>query len=510
VSGVLKKIRWALFFILSIALSANIVLARAEAERDNFLPVREIVIYTDGLGFVVHEGEVAPSDDGTYNLERLPRALKGSLNVFPKDTSVLIEQVTTYQEEQTIHRPLETGAEFFNANSGRPIQLLAGGEAVTGRVKRFLAPDLLVVTVNHENGVTSDHVYPLEKITAFYLLEPAVVSKEVQEKVGKLRIEAGGKSSSGPLAVGLSYLQTGVTWNPEYTLDLQSSERGGTLSLSAVIRNDLVDLAGATVYLAEDGPRFNREISPLVVFDEGADELGKIPFYTAEVTARGVAKQAMDLASGIKEEYIPSLLMYKKSDIFLNKGERAILPIFQGVVRVEPIYRLELARSFYNSELVKEPIYKGYRVYNDSKMHLVAGEVLVKMGDKPLALQEFPFIAPRSFGEIRVLTEKSIISKVTEVEFERIQGALTYHDRQYSSIQVRGEIELHNTKDENIMINVTHLAPGEVTEASDGAALTKKAGFGSGPNPQTEVVWEVPLPARGVKVLTYVYQTYLH
>ena len=46
-------------------------------------------------------------------------------------------------------------------------------------------------------------------------------------------------------------------------------------------------------------------------------------------------------------------------------------------------------------------------------------------------LQEFPFV-PLGSGTIRVLTEKSISSEVTEVEFERVQNAVTYHNVQYS------------------------------------------------------------------------------
>lgn len=506
-SGIVKKVRWLLLFSLTIALSLNSLSVLAETEF--FPPVREVVVYTDGLGFVVRTGEVALSEDGVYIFDQLPPVLKGSLSVFAEDSAVQIEQVTAYQEEQTVEYPITGGKDFIRENIGRPVQVLTEEQTVTGKIKSFLEPNLFVVTVTHKNGVTADHVYPLDKVTAFYLLEPAVITKEVKEKVGKLRVKTGNLRGGGPLVLGLSYLQTGIAWVPEYTLDLQNTERGGILSFSATVQNDLDDLAGVTMYLAEDGPRFDREISPLVIFDGEARQYGKAPLYLAEVTTRGVNKQAFDLAAGIDEEYLPSMLMYKKSGITLKKGERAVLPIFQGAIRVEPIYRLELARNAYNAQLRKEPIWKGYRVHNDSAMHWVKGNVLVRMGDKPLALQEFPFVAPRGSGVIKVLTEKSILSEVTEVEFERIQAALTYHNLQYSSVQVRGEIELLNTKDENVFISVSQLIPGEVSEASDGAVLTKKANSLSGPNPQTEAVWEVTIPARGTKRLTYTYQTYV-
>lgn len=504
---IVKKVRWFFLFSLAIVLSLNTLSVSAETK---FFPaVREIVVYTDGLGFVVRTGEVALSEDRVYVFDHLPPVLNGSLTVFTGDAAVLIEQVTAYQEEQITQQPITGGTDFFRENVGRPVQVLTEEQTVTGKIKGFLEPNLLVVTVTHKNGVTADHVYPLDKVTAFYILEPATTTQEVKEKDGKLRIKTGKVRGSGPLVLGLSYLQTGITWVPQYTLDLQNNEHGGVLSFSATVQNDLDDLVDTTMYLAEDGPRFDRELSPLVVFDEEARHYGKAPLYLAEVTTRGVSKQAFDLAAGVEHEYLPSLLMYKKTGITLKKGERAVLPIFQGVIRVEPIYRLELARTAYNAQLRKEPIWKGYRVYNDSAMHWVKGHVLVKMGDKPLALQEFPFIAPRSSGTIRVLTEKSILSEVTEVEFERVQSALTYHNVQYSSVQIKGEIELLNTKDEKALLSVSHLIPGEVSAASDGASLTKQANSLSGPNPQTQVTWEVTIPAHGTKRLTYTYQTYV-
>ena len=81
-----------------------------------------------------------------------------------------------------------------------------------------------------------------------------------------------GGDPNGQYPVTLSYLQKGITWFPEYILDLRS-EHGAELIFSAVVKNDLIDLENTTLYLAEEGPRFDGEISPLVVFTEEEKDL---------------------------------------------------------------------------------------------------------------------------------------------------------------------------------------------------------------------------------------------
>lgn len=505
----MRKIPWLMLLLLGLMLMVNLTVW---AEGGEPPLIKEAVIYSDGLVFLVREGRV-DFENGEGVIALLPQALRGSLNVYAKDPMLRIDQVTAFQEEiERGEEPLKSGEEFFRANIGKPLQLVTADGSLTGTVKGFIEPDLLIVTITHENGIISDEVIPVGRITAYSLLEPPVLTEKVKETAGRLRIKLQSQSITGQSTIGLSYLQTGISWYPEYILNLQS-ETVGDLTFSAVIKNDLDDLKGATIYLAEEGPHFTREVSPLVIFAP----LEKALAYPAEVTTRRIMKgQEVEFLSGTEEERLPSLRMYKKQDFNLKKGERAVIPLFRGGVRVEPIYRLELSRSSYGSEISVGSAWKGYRIYNDSPTtHWPAGKIMINMENKslslsvPLSLRSLPSIPPQSSGEIRVLTDTDIETGVTEEEFERIQGALTFQERDYSSVRVTGEIRLINHKSEDIKIKVTYLVPGEVNQASDGATITKKALRLTGPNPQTEVAWEVTLPARGLTKLSYVYQTYV-
>ena len=106
------------------------------------------------------------------------------------------------------------------------------------------------------------------------------------------------------------------------------------------------------------------------------------------------------------------------------------------------------------------------------------------------------------------MTDQEIKAEVTETEFERVQSALVFQGTDYSFVRIDGEIELDNTKNEPVMLKVTHLLPGEVS-AAEGGIVVKKVTLQAGPNPSSEITWELLLPAQSKRTLTYTYQTYL-
>lgn len=496
-----QKRKWFLVLLLILASTLNPLVL---AENSVPLPVKEAVVYPGGMAFLVHEGEVF-LDNGECVLDFLPQALKGSLHLYSPASGITVEQVTAFQERTEKELAVQKREEFFRENIGKPIQLLTEEEFVTGKLKGFIAPDLLVVTVLHESGLTSDQVYPLEQITTYYFLEPVNLHKKTEEEKGKLRVRLGG-TENPRCSLGLSYLQTGLTWYPEYILDLHS-EYGAELQFSGVVTNDLIDMENTTLYLAEEGPDFSREISPLVIFTRAEETVA----LRAALTTSGIKMEA-DTAffALVEERSLPSLLVYSVSGVSLGKGERAIFPLFRGVVRVEPVYCLEIFHPGYGRELSEVPVHKGYRIFNDStRLFWQEGQVLITRDNIPLGLRRLPYIPPGNSGEIIVQTDNSIRAEVTEEEFERIQRSLVFRDQEYSLVKVRGEITLNNHKEEAVNIIVSQLLSGEVTAVGNGGKITKKAPFYHSPNPQTEITWEVTIPMRAEMKLTYVYQTYI-
>ncbi len=499
-AGKVVKRKWFLLFLLSLAPALH---PSVSAEDSFSLPVKEAVVYPGGMAFLVHEGEVF-LENGECTLDFLPQALKGSLRLYSPTSGITVEQVTAFRDRTEKESAVQNRGEFFRENIGKPIQLLTEEEFVTGKLKGFIDPDLLVVTVLHDSGLTSDQVYPLSQITTYYFLEPVNLHKKTEEEKGKLRVRLHGAVTPA-CSLGLSYLQTGLTWYPEYILDLHS-EYGAELLFSGVVTNDLIDLENITLYLAEEGPAFTRELSPLVIFDRQEETLAR-----AVLTSRGVVPEAdTGFYYGVQDQSLPSLLVYSVSGVSLGKGERAVFPLFRGVVRVEPVYCLEISHPGYGRELPEIPVHKGYRIFNDSaRLFWQEGQVLITRDNIPLGLRRLPYIPPGSSGEIIVQTDSSIRAKVSEEEFERIQRSLVFQEQTYSLVKVRGEITLKNHKEEAVNVVVSQLLSGEVTAAGDGGKITRKAPFYHSPNPQTEITWEVAIPAGAERKLTYVYQTYI-
>ncbi len=490
-------------------------------------PVKEAVIYPNNLAFLVREGEVNLVN-GECVLDFLPPALQGSLSVYaPPASGLILDQVITFQEEVGSEQPVHKLGEVFQLNIGKPVELNTGGEVVSGVIKGFIEPSYLVLTVYNEEsgageggttggkGVTADEVYALDLITSYRFLEPVALTRQQTEYAGKIKALFKGAAAQGSYPVGISYLQPGLSWSPEYTINLQA-ENLGEISFSAVVCNNTNDdLVGATIYLAPNRPLFPRVPSPLVIF--APEE--PVMYARGELSVMGVkARDSMEFSPGVELDDFTSLMMYKlgeitmykKGEVTLKKGERMLWPIFnRWAVKTEPLYRLSLARSLYANEVAKEPVWKVYRIYNNSTIPWFEGKVMLMMQNRPLGVGTLPYITPGQSGELRVMTDQEIKADVTETEFERVQSALVFQGTEYSFVRINGEIELENTKNEAVMIKITYLLPGEVSAVGEGGKAVKKATLQAGPNPSSEITWEFLLPAQSKRKLTYTYQTYL-
>lgn len=187
-AGKVVKRKWFLLFLLSLAPALH---PSVSAEDSFSLPVKEAVVYPGGMAFLVHEGEVF-LENGECTLDFLPQALKGSLRLYSPTSGITVEQVTAFRDRTEKESAVQNRGEFFRENIGKPIQLLTEEEFVTGKLKGFIDPDLLVVTVLHDSGLTSDQVYPLSQITTYYFLEPVNLHKKTEEEKGKLRVRLHG------------------------------------------------------------------------------------------------------------------------------------------------------------------------------------------------------------------------------------------------------------------------------------------------------------------------------
>lgn len=488
--------KWLLFLFLVVT-GVFAFTAGEAAESGYKLPVKQVVAYPDGFSFLVHEGEVKLRD-GECVLDFLPQALRGSLRVFSMASGITVEQVRTEAIPEKV--PFVKTEEFLRENTGKSVQLLlADGEFVSGKIKGFIGPDLLVVTVLHGNG-TIDQAYPLDRIAGFYFIDPAKLEKEKIGKAGRIRVRLRGGDRNGQYPLTISYLlQEGIAWYPEYVLDLRS-EQGAELVFSAVVKNDLTDLENTTLYLAEEGLRFDGDVSPLVVFTEEEEELALY----------ATLPESLRAFSGVGEITLPSLRVYSMANVSLKKGTRVALPLFHGTIRIEPIYCLNLAKRGYGGDYSNLLVQKGYRLFNDStKRFWVEGQVMITSDNIPLGLRHFPYVPPQGSGEVIVQTDSSIRARVEEEEFERTRRTISFRGQQYTLVKVRGAVILDNYKEETVRISVTQRLSGEVTAAGDQGKITKKAPLADDPNPQSEIAWEVDLPARGEKRLTYVYEIYL-
>ena len=271
----------------------------------------------------MRKGEVS-LENGECVFDLLPPALNGSLEVFSADSGLILEEVVAYQDEKAEDLPVHSLAELFRANIGIPVELLVDGEVVRGVVKSFLDPNYVVVATADDEDSGTDRLYPLAAIASYRFLEPVSLIRQETGYEGKLRVrcrESGVRSATYP--VGISYIQGGLSWSPEYIINIDPSEQSGVFSFSGVVQNDVDDLVNTTVYLAESGPQFAFGLSPLVVFatDQG------FAANRAELTVRGVHSDKLAFAAGPEmRRLLPGDVQYVPAErSHLEKGGTGLI-----------------------------------------------------------------------------------------------------------------------------------------------------------------------------------------
>ena len=479
------------------------IIGSAWAAEEFIPPICEVVVYTNDMAYVIREGEAVLSD-GECILETTTDILGGSLSVVSFDPEIQIKEITASKSSVETFGSWRNLAEFFQANIGKRLRLTAGSEKKEGML-RGMAGDSAIVLEDSAKKETL--VFPLTQITGYAFLEPVELHPTREKVQLKLLIDGTVEERCG---LGVNYLTNGLSWSPLYHLALDG-ENQGELSFKAIVRNQLEDLNGVNLQLVGAVPQLPTGLTPLVKWDDPTEPSVCVPRGGGAFVVDLLAEQTQSelLADDISIESVSSLTLYQKESFSLKKGENAQISLFNGLVQVTPVYRLDLYRASLGAELSKSEVWKGYRIANSSDFLWTAGPIFVTVNNKPQGEVIMTTTPAGEAAELKLTKEEAVLAKVSEDEFERVQGSLVYKQQEYALVQVSGQIELVNTKDEPILIRVSHKIPGEVNRTSDDGTIKKSPSPVQGPNPQSVITWEINLPAKGEKSINYTYQSYI-
>ena len=374
------------------ALTAIMFVAPAEAavgeKALSSMPVREITVFKDGHAFVLHEGDVATDEAGNVHLDYLPTPVIGTFWPYSADAKVKLDSVAAGRHRVGLERTALSIRDLLEANIGSTIRIREA-RLVDGKMENAIynctilsipkrsadeleasapagnGPQLAepgqIILLRSEEGTRAVPIATIQDVT--FLDNPtAQVAYEEIRNLLRLKMNWGDEKPKKTVKVGLTYLQRGIRWIPQYRLTLNGD---GTVKvqLQATLLNELTDLKDVRANLLVGVPTFDfkdtvdpislqQSVAQLSQYFEGDSQMSNSfsnglmtqqAFRMTERPRTNPQGNTVDLGPNVAGSgQNESMFMFTIRGITLAKGERMVLPVGEWTMKYEDVYRLEI------------------------------------------------------------------------------------------------------------------------------------------------------------------------
>jgi hypothetical protein len=490
------------------------------------LPVRQVVVFKNGIGLLGRAGDVE-FRDGKASIGRLPAATYGGLWVASGGNGMVIEQVIA-RTSSTPHKGRAASIpELLDANDGRMVTLRLTDRELSGTIRSSAnASYALVETGGRVTAVTKSEV---RSLTADGTL---ATNTESTEPESVLELRSG--RVNGTHAVSIASLERGIGWTPEYEVQLGDDGRA-VISLRATLVNDAADLDDAAVSFAVGVPSFafaeiRTPLDPeqkLSRFLESLSTAGwrRTAGPMANVMTQSVmvsdsaTSDMVDLPDSLTEgERRQDLYLYRMDRVSLASGERGSYPLMTATVPFSHTWDWTIedhrAISPYGyqenrpSEKIRDQVWHSVRLENRASVPWTTGPALTIAGGTPIAQSTLHYTPSGASTRLRLTVATDVAADHHEVEKARVAEPLRKFGTTYEGIDYEGTLSITNHRSERVTIDVTRTLTGAVTTSGGGKAV-RLAEEPSAVNPRSKLDWSVPVGPGETRSLTYQYRVWV-
>jgi len=482
--------------------------------------VRSVSVFKNGLGFFLREGEVQLRE-GWCVSRHIPPAALGTLAIFAHDKKQVVDIVGSGPGEVVDFDGQDT-PDTAAARRGRlltcrhlKVQLTYGkdnGKRTAAGKLRSVGPKFVVLEAK-----ASNFAVPLAEITRLQVLE-LPIRAHVMGKDGKAPAQA---------KLGMAYLRKGITWIPEYTLEVLD-ENTALLTLRGTLVNQAEDLVHCDVNFIVGVPHFvhTKYLAPIavgqVIRTIGAavapqqirsqimnraavvSNIRTAPQFN--VVERPVAAGGGNLRSALGN--VPSLAgpggadytVYTKKDLTVRRGEKAIVTLFTRRISYSHLYRWSPPARMKHL----------YVLHNSTDTAWTTGPCLIVSDGRPLSEDLLKYTPVKGNAEIPVTAAINVAHERTETEIARkLKSYSPSHDFYVDLVTLKGKLLVKNFEKRPALIVILVKAPGKPTEADHGGLTSADPTKLKLLNRSGTVRYEIKLAPGETKTLTYVYERYV-
>ena len=447
-----------------------------------------LIIYSNGFAYAVREGE-GQLENGYISIDYLPQASGGSLWIYLKQKNAYPDTIINPQENTIDFKDKSQLLLSLKGKIGERLKIETTEGAVSEGKLTHILPDLILL--EGEKG-------------QIFAINPDKVKKVVL--VGyPLKLKVGGIGENEKVGVALSYLQSGLAWEPNYLIYI-TSDKDAMLSLRATVVNNIEDWENITCYFAVGMPNFPWRgiIDPLItrslmVFTDGGMRAMQMPAAAkAEEKAAGYGGYggygAAPPPVSLEGEELSTLYLYKKEGFSLKKGEAGAVTLFSTSVPYKHIFSWDADAGRISRIL---------SFTNKSEVPLVPGSILAVEQGNPLGQDRLTFTPAGGEGRITLGLAGELEGKVEETELSREVVKGQKDEMTYVKRKIRGKLELKNFSKKEAEVEVSRTVVGEVVSSTPQAKVTLISSDVL--NPTNKLFWTVKVPAEGKIELLYEY-----
>ncbi|MGB9877143.1 MAG: DUF4139 domain-containing protein [bacterium] len=446
-----------------------------------------LIIYNKGFAYAVREGE-GQLENGYISLDCLPQASGGSLWIYLKQKGAYPDVIINPQENTVDFKDKSQLLASLQGKIGERLKIETTEGAVSEGKLTHILPDLLLLEGERRQ---------------VFAVNPDKVNKVVLLGY-PLKLKVGGIGENEKVGITISYLQAGLSWEPNYLLYL-TSDKEAMLTLRATVVNNIEDWQDITCYFAVGMPNFpwRTIIDPLIsrglmVFTDGGIMAMQAQIEKMEEKAGGYGGYAAAGAPpppvSLGREELTTLYLYKKEGFSLKKGEAGAVTIFTTAVPYKHLYSWDVDAKKISHLL---------SFTNKSDVPLVPGSILAVEGGNPLG-QDHLSLTP-SGGEARITLGLAgeLEGKIEETEISREITRSPKEEMTYVKRRIKGTLELRNFSKKEVEVEVTKKVVGEVISSTPQAKVSVISPDVL--NPTNKLFWTVKVPAQGKVELVYEY-----
>lgn len=492
------------------------------------MPVREVTVFKDGHAFVLHEGSLPVNSDGDVHLDYLPTPVLGTFWPYSADAKVKLLSVSAGKQRVEMTRTALAIPELLRANLGQRVLIHQGDRSYFAKIVGFpersgeeLEKEALVGSgpqVSQPGQVIElltdqgTKVIPTTTITDVTFVDPpkhAVNYEEIRNLL-RMRFDWGQAPPPKQVQVGMTYLQKGIRWIPNYRVQLEANGIAA-VQLQATLINELSDLEHVTANLVIGVPSFDFKttIDPIALSEVAAQlsayfqdhSQTAFSFSNSMMTQSQVARMgefrgrqgqpAAELNLGPEvggSEHGDDMFLFTVKDISLKKGERMVVSVGEWKLKYSDVLRLELPiappaeiRGNFNNDqqsqlakLFHAPKAKHVvRLENTAKVPLTTAPAMLMSEGRVLGQGLMTYTSPGGAADLTMTTAVNLSIMHEEDESKRTPNAANFGGHNYDRIDLTGSIRLTNHRKAPVRVEVVRTLLGAIDEASHDGKITR-------------------------------------